>query len=376
MEIPRLAKGNFPWLGTLPSEIQDEVWEADWQWFQDHITQNFEKLIFGYAEQIEALEAMIQSNEFTEFALEDFVLDRILDADGDEVPQQVEEYEEMLAEIAHEVEQMPSVNPFTGESIITVRDSDLKVINRSLRARELIDLYKRISSDLEVMILYQWDLRWSRLLEVSEGDLQETEWELVEPLCDDEALDTLFDSYHLFYGRDPEDQRNRERYLSLWREADAQRRTGNSEPYEELIKPTQLALEMAERGSRITNQMGDCYICKKLVMAGDGELLLWNEIPKMIREEFIPGVFKKWHVRHFHEPCMQEQYGKRIPLAHVKEVTEYRNQKSEPCWMCGVEVSAGDGWLVLVDNIPKWKQQKRAFPGARRKKYYVQCCRG
>ena len=110
--------------------------------------------------------------------------------------------------------------------------------------------------------------------------------------------------------------------------------------------------------------------------AFQGELLIWNEIPRSVREEFIPGVYQKWHVRHLEAPCSNNDYGQREHLQHIKLENKMKNTKAEACWFCGVMVAENAGWLVRKDQIPKWKQQRRAYPGAKEKQYYVQCTEG
>ena len=220
-----------------------------------------------------------------------------------------------------------------------------------------------------------WIGYWNHVRAQEVWGIQAFEEDLITNITDEE-FERLIDSFHLFYGRNPEHERERREYLSEYNEAQLAARSGDMSKLELLKAPSKLVLTAIEEKKRITMQPGDCYICKRIVKAFQGELLLWNEIPKSIREEFIPGVYQKWHVRHLEAPCSNSDNGQREHPQHIKLDYRMRNTKAEACWLCGVIVAEKAGWLVRKDQIPKWKQQHRAFPGAKEKQYYVQCTDG
>ena len=366
-EFLRPEPGEFPWLDSQPEEFQARIWRLEWKRHLEYVDSYSEELVANYKSEIAHLEDLLARRAVEDYDLLDYFFPE----------NEEEELEEDVEDEAELEDAAAGVNPFTGEAIRTrVERSDEDYPQTAEKAEELLRTYREIVANPGALIRYRWDLHWHHLRESTYDDDDSIEWDTVSAYLEGEEHEQLFDSFHTFYGRDPEDQRVRISYLAAWDEAHLAAKAGDSSKLDELTALSELAKSAQASGRRLTKEYGDCYICKKLVKANNGELLLWNEIPKSIREEFIPGVFKKWHVRHLGDRCARDEYGKRIPLTHVREVTEYRNQKAEPCWMCGNEVSEGDGWLVHSSKIPKWKQAKRAFPGAKVKQYYVQCNKG
>ena len=156
-------------------------------------------------------------------------------------------------------------------------------------------------------------------------------------------------------------------------EAERMRDAGDSSLLEALNTLGTEALHVKSQGRRITNEGGPCYICGKFVRPFNGELLLWDEIPKEIRAKYIPEVFQKWHIRHFDEECSRPEFGQRIFFLHPKGPFTRRNAKPDKCIVCDIDVPADSGWLIPVSLVPKWKQARPAFPGAKTKNYYVSC---
>ena len=161
----------------------------------------------------------------------------------------------------------------------------------------------------------------------------------------------------------------RERY----EEAEELNREGDSSLLEELRTLSGEALDFKSQGRRITSEGGPCYICGKFVWPHNGELLIWSEIPKDVREKFIPDVFQKWHIRHFGPECSRPEFGERDFFLHPKGPFSRKNTKPEKCIVCDINVPAESGWLIPVSLVPKWKQARPAYPGAKTKKYYVSC---
>lgn len=126
-------------------------------------------------------------------------------------------------------------------------------------------------------------------------------------------------------------------------------------------------------GRRLTSDGGPCYVCGQFVWPMNGELLLWSEIPKGIRDSFIPGIFRKWHIRHFGPECSRPELGKRDFFLHPKGPFVGKNTKPDKCIVCDINVPAESGWLIPVSLVPKWTRARPAFPGAKTKKYYVSC---
>ena len=335
-------KDLWPFLCTLEKKYQESIWISDYESYRKTVEEAFD-------------ENLQRINDY----LKEAVVDRDSGSDA------------ILNYIDFDYESDESyINEFTGERVVTkdtkvivaARKEALEVINR------LIDACTAILKDpRNLLVDFLWE---SQIVEIhsdySEGLLLKHLEELPE-------YQELFDRFHLFYGRDPENERIRAAHLAKWDEAQELAKNGDASKLEELKKLSPDAEKAAKEGKRITSRDGDCYVCGMFVPRFGGELILWNEIPKLFFNDQLEGKYKKWRVRHISDQCSQDQYGKRIHLDHIRDHTGKRNERSDKCWLCGVEVAAGVGWLVNSEQIPKWKQTKKAFPRARAKKYYVQC---
>jgi hypothetical protein len=339
------GQDSYPFLATLEIEYQEVIWSNEYERHENIIREDFE----GYLEVAQDhLQALINDlNSEDDSILNYLPFDENLD------------YEEQV-----------TVNEYTGEKIIkrnlkpstSAKASATKIVETMIN--ELNDVVKNPEKFLAT---YFWEIQ----LDEDHADFNEKF--LLGYLEDMPKYQEVIDRFHVFYGRDPENERIRAAHLAQWDEAQELARNGDSSKLEELQKLSPAAEAAVKEGKRITSQDGDCYVCGKFIPHFGGELILWNEIPKDYFNKVLEGNYKKWRVRHFSEACSQDQYGKRIHLEHLKNHTGTRNERADKCWLCEVEVDAGAGWLVNAEQIPKWKHAKKAFPKARPKKYCVQC---
>ena len=342
-EIPN--EDRFPFLSTLEGKYQEAIW------LEEH--ENYIREIY---EELEDHLQIIQDNL------------RIAESDLEANSESILEY--LSEDDEFEFKSKISINEYTDEEVVTknIELAGLPQERAIKRINELIDEYQDILRNPSVLIPeYFWKA------EIWEGYYHSTEEELLGRLEYFSDYQEIVDRFHIFYGRDPENARVRETHLANWREAQELAKEGDSTKLLELQKLNTEAEIALSEGKRITTQDGDCYVCGKFIPHFGGELIIWNEIPKAYFYEQLGGKYQKWRVRHFSGECSQDKYGKRVQLVHIKGHTGYRNERADKCWLCDVDVPVDSGWLVLVDQIPKWKHSSRAFPGAKLKKYYVQC---
>ena len=316
----------------------------------------------------------------------------VQDGEGDAVEQYLDEIEFMeetlkeggLSEITSYLdgeftgESIERTNPFTHEKVFVQE----RTTDRLTLAQARIELQKEIDK-LKNFLNESLDVRmkkfWSEDLEYfSEGALFRAARSLP-------GLDSLIAEYEQYAKEQEVIGRARRKNLhpdyaaeaikckEAFEQAEALEKSGDSSLLEKLKELTPAALEVQSQGRRITSQGGPCYICGKFVWPFGGELLLWNEIPKDVRAQYIPDVFQKWHIRHFGPECSREEFGQRDFFLHPKGPFTRRNAKSEKCIVCDIEVPAEQGWLIPASLVPKWKQARLAFPGAKTKNYYVSC---
>ena len=267
-----------------------------------------------------------------------------------------------------------SQNPYTGESINTKsRDID------SLTDDELKSLLKEGIATERNFLNSAVELRMARLWAT------EIEWfdegSLLELAKDIPGMEKTYNDFKTFALREelasrahlriknlhPEYVNQVMEFLVIFGKADP---SNLSAPINELSD--QASSAVAE-GKRLTSDGGPCYVCGQFVWPMNGELLLWSEIPKGIRDSFIPGIFQKWHIRHFGPECSRPELGKRDFFLHPKGPFVGKNTKPDKCIVRDINVPTESGWLIPVSLVPKWKQAPPAFPGAKTKKYYVTC---
>jgi hypothetical protein len=336
---------SYPFLCTLEDKYQEVIWAAEYASHVEMVEKDFDE----YLQQIQD-------------HLSEVIADR--DSDSDAILRYVS-FDQSFQSIDKE-----HINEFTGETIISrtiaptqaARQQGLQVV------AGLINEYEAVLKNPKGLLA---DYFWEAQLSHDHADYVEKN--LLGYLADLPAYQDLLDRFHIFYGRDPENERIRDAHRARWGQAQELAKTGDTSLLLELQRLSPEAEAAAAAGKRITNQDGDCYVCGKFIPHFGGELILWNEIPKSYFYEHLGSEYRKWRVRHFSDECSQDQFGKRIHLDHIKDHTGKRNERTDNCWLCGVDVESGSGWLVNSEQIPKWKQTKKAFPRARAKKYYVQC---
>lgn len=169
------------------------------------------------------------------------------------------------------------------------------------------------------------------------------------------------DQFHRFYGRDPKDPYPADP-IDLLR----------TDPEFSTYVETEETVRAREDGKRISRAPDFCYVCGKPLGSGRAELLLRWEVPQPLQQRTKWGGDVKWMVRCLSGPCADASNGKRIPLRHP-ENGDMRNRAAEECVICKVPVAVGAGFLVPRDRIPRWLWHRRAFPGAKEKRYYVVC---
>ena len=342
-EIP--SNDRFPFVSTLEEKYQEVIWLAVHALFVQEVLDEISDHKKYFEEQLRTAKSDLKS-------------------DAETILKYLPEDEESEYEVT------VSRNEFTDEEIIkkVTLKSDSSLDRAKAQIHQIIDEYVEIlKNPTELIPEYLWKE------DLEEGyTFPQEEWYLGH-LINFSEYQEIIDRYHIFYGRDPENERARTTHLTNWREAQELAKAGKTSMLLELQKLSVEAETAVAAGKRITSQDGDCYVCGKFIPHFGGELILWNEIPKSYFYEHLGGNYQKWRVRHFSGECSLDKYGKRVQLVHIKGHTGYRNERADKCWLCEVDVPVDAGWLVLVDQIPKWKHSKRAFPGARLKKYYVQC---
>jgi hypothetical protein len=349
-EVP--SNDSYPFLKTLDTNLQEAIWEKEYQLHLEYVTADFD-----------------DEMEYLTKDLADLKDDR----ETDEVFKYLEDYEDDDAEDeidSHEFEVKKGINPYTGESILVKakKYSEEERIEALAIVDALIKEHEEVLADPKSRLAaYLWDCQISGHLPATD------EKRLLSHLVSFDGYQEILDNFHIFYGRDPENEKLRDSHLAAWAKAETLAKAGDASLLLELQRLSPEAEAAVVAGKRVTKEPGDCYVCKKFILAFNGELLLWNEIPAEVRDSLMPGLRRKWHVRHFQPECSKDSLGKRIPVLHLRDHTGWKNEKADSCWVCGVQVEVDQGWLVHVSKIPKWKQAKRAFPGAKTKNYYVQC---
>ena len=339
------TKDTYPFLTTLENTYQEVIWLGEYSTLTELIENEFVEHLEVVKKKLQELISLRDSGdvsilEYLPFAEDlEYLESKLLNEDtGEEIDQK-------------------EIKPTT-----LAMGRALKIIECKIQEHESV-----IKNPENLLSNYFWEIQ----LDQDHADYVEKS--LLGYLKDLPEYQELVDRFHVFYDRDPENERIRASHLANWEEAQDLARNGDPSKLEALQKLSPDAEAAVKEGKRITTLDGDCYVCGKFIPHFGGELILWNEIPKTYFYENLGGEYKKWRVRHFSEECSQDQYGKRIHLDHIKDHTGRRNERADNCWLCGVEVEARAGWLVNSEQIPRWKQAKKAFPKARAKKYYVQC---
>ena len=348
MEIEFAVADNndVPYVSSLKQEYQKIIWGTEFKEFKTEVHEGYE----AFVEQLrDDLASAIEDRESGSDAIFNYI---DFDADNDDNDINSEE------------------NPYTHESITlslrvyTESERQLAIANLGEVIQELENV---LANPNELLVSYLWGIK------IEDDYGFDSERYLLDSLRDIEGFQEVVDNFHIFYGRDPINERIKDSYETRWQAANALSHTGDFSLVLELEKLSPDGEAAVLAGKRITRISGDCYVCEKYVPAFNGELLLWNEISKEVRDRLIPGVFQKWHVRHFYDSCSEISLGQRIPVLHIKDHTGWENEKPGACWLCGTQVASGAGWLVHASKLPKWKLAKKAFPRAKEKKYYVQC---
>jgi len=336
---------SFPFVGTLDEKLQEAIWLAEHAIFVQEILEDLRENQQVITDNLRIAESDLKADS-------DSLLDYLIENDENEFNPRF-----FRNEVTEEV-----VVSSASESLDKSHDRAVK------RTHEIIMEYQKILANPTVLVPeYFWEA------EIWTGYHRSTEESLLAHLVDFSEYQAVIDRYHVFYGRDPENERAKSTHRANWSKAQELANTGKTSMLQELQKLSVEAETAVAAGKRITSQDGDCYVCGKFIPHFGGELIIWNEIPREYFYGHLGGKYQKWRVRHFSGECSLDKYGKRIQLVHIKGHTGYRNERADKCWLCEVDVAVDAGWLVLVDQIPKWKRTKRAFPGAKPKKYYVQC---
>ena len=346
------SSDSYPFISTIDSNLQETIWEKEHQLHLEYVAEEFDDELDYLKKDLSELKDDRETDEIFKY------LDSDEEDDADDNPESIES------------EIVQGVNPYTGESIrVKAKKYSKEERSRALAiVDELIREHEEVLADPKARLAtYLWDCQVNGYLPGTD------EKRLLSHLESFADYQEIMDRFHLFYGRDPENERLRDSHLTDWAKAETLAKSGDNSLLLELQRLSPEAESAIADGKRITKEPGDCYVCKKFILAFNGELLLWNEIPSEVRDSLMPGLRRKWHVRHFQPECSKDSLGKRIPVLHLRDHTGWKNEKADVCWVCGVKVEIDQGWLVHVSKIPKWKQTKRAFPGAKTKNYYVQC---
>ena len=275
-------------------------------------------------------------------------------------------------------ETVERVNPFTGEKVLVRGRTTDKLSQEEAALLLMAEVKKRrdfLTLSEEILIEKFWI---EEIEDFDESYLFESASNLIE-------LNAVVEDYNRYVLVKEVTGRVRRKNLhddyaseaikcrDRFQEAEELERTGDPTFLQSLTTLSPEALDVKSQGRRICSEGGPCYICGKFVWPYNGELLLWNEIPKIVREKYIPDVFQKWHIRHFGPECSRPEFGTRDFFRHPSGPLEKKNSKPDRCIVCDVYVEANSGWLIPASFVPKWKQSRPAFPGANTKKYYVVC---
>jgi len=267
-----------------------------------------------------------------------------------------------------------SKNTYTGELIFT-KSRDISGLTddylKALLKERITNERKFLHSAIEIRMARFWatEIEW-----FDEGSL-------LKLACDIPGMEKIYNDFKTFALREelvsrarlrvknlhPEYANQALKFLATFGKTDP---SNLSAPINEL---SDQATGAVAEGRRLTGDGGPCYVCGQFVWPMDGELLLWSEIPKKIRNSLIPGIFQKWHIRHFGPGCSSPELGKRNFFLHPKGPFVNKNKKPDKCIVCDINVPAESGWLIPVSLVPKWKRVRPAFPGANTKNYYVLC---
>ena len=332
-----IANTEETYLESLPIEVQELIWSNFYKLFESEM-QN------GTFYRIEELKDPIDEMKFV-----------IQEGDREQLLK--------WAQGEHSDEFLETKNPYS-EEIIKKNPSDV-LSDDQLRENiqeQLNEINRILNSPLEARIKHFWA---EEIDNFDEGSLFEAASELpgLEQIIKDfELLQTGFEIIRVGENRKPELHPDYVNQFLEWQSLE-----------NKTTEPSAAAQAVRASGRRLTKEAGPCYICGQLVTSFEGELILWSEIPKEIREQYIPGIYRKWHIRHFTPECSKPEFGTREFFLHPKGPFERRNEKADKCIVCDCDVPAESGWLITASVVPKWKQTRAAFPGAKRKKYYVTC---
>ena len=334
-----IADTEETYLETLPIEIQERLWRIFYTQFESEIRDGTSYRIEQLKDPIDEMKLVIQEGD----------REQLLDwAQGERTDEYVE-----------------TKNPYTDEIIRKKKRSSDDLSNDQLREniQEQLDEINRIlSSPLQARIKYFWAQEIDNFDEASLFEAASELPGLEQIIKDFELLQTGFEITRVGETRKPDLHPDYVNQLLEWRSL------GNK-----TTEPSVAAQAVLASGKRLTKEAGPCYICGQLVTPFEGELILWSEIPKDVREQYIPGIFRKWHIRHFTPECSKPEFGTRELFLHPKGPFERRNAKADKCIVCDCDVPAESGWLITASVVPKWKQTRAAFPGAITKNYYVTC---
>ena len=307
----------LPFIKTLDNKFQELIWKEEYEAHLENVAENFEEELGNLRIDLERL----KENRKTE---------KILNY----LPEDEDENSELSNFTAERT------NPYTGESL-SPRPKTYSEAQR-LEAIAIVDAlikeHEEIIADPKPRLAaFLWEY------EVNEYHQASQEEYLLNHLNSILEYQEIMNGFHAFYGRDPENERIKAEHLEAWWKAQESARRGDDSLILKFQRLTPEAEGALASGKRITKQPGDCYVCKKFVLAYNGELLIWNEIPEEVRDSLMPGVRSRWHVRHFNSECSDDALGKRIPVLHLRDHTGWKNEKADTCWVCGVQVDIDQG---------------------------------
>lgn len=348
-EIPEPC-GQF--YETLSEEVQELLFRNYYSHFKSEIQAGEGHAIENYIFEIETLESVLKDGDY-------FEITNCLQ--GEEIAQTIER-----------------TNPITGEKILVKERNIDQLTDEAARAELAEEIARRrdfLNSSADVRVNKFWLDEIETFYESSLFGAASNLTQLSKVIDDYKRHALVQDvisrarraNLHEDYAAEAIKCRG------LYDEAEELNRQGDSSHLEALRTLGAEALVFKSQGRRITSEGGPCYICGKFVWPHNGELLIWSEIPKHVREKYIPDVFQKWHIRHFGPECSRPEFGKRDFFLHPKGPFAKKNAKPDKCIVCDANVPAESGWLIPVSLVPKWKQARPAFPGAKTKNYYVSC---
>jgi len=348
-EIPA-ACGRF--YETLEAKVQKELFRNYYSRFESDIREGSGHSIENYLFEIEMLENVLEDGDHLEIASY---------LQGDETSRSIEK-----------------INPFTGEKIYVNELDSNRLSEEDARAKLNDEIMRRrdfLNSSPEVLLEKFWreDIEnfdesylFDAVTGMPEFSKVISEFEL-HKLTQEVIRRANRTNLHKDYAA--EAIKCREQYM----EAEKLNQAGDPSFLDALQSLSMEAIEFKSQGRRITSEGGPCYVCGRFVWPHNGELLIWSEIPNDVRKRYIPDVFQKWHIRHFWAECSGPEFGERDIFLHPTGNFEKRNAKPEKCIVCAADVPAQSGWLIPVSLVPKWKQTRPAFPGAKTKNFYVMC---